>query len=122
MLSTANYTSLYIYSVPNRKIPDFLQIQAAAAKIYVELGALADITFEPQKLEPIYGSLGFRETLQVTEGESIFFSLSTFKDREHHDSVMAQVDRDERILGLYDEICKILDISRIVRGEFSRAF
>ncbi len=50
----------------------------------------------------------------------MFIGISRFADRAHHDRVMEQVDSDPRIAELYAEVMAILDVGRIVRGEFER--
>jgi uncharacterized protein YbaA (DUF1428 family) len=115
------FTSIYIYRVPKENVDAFLRIQQEAAEIYQRYGALADETFAPVDLEAKYGCVPFFKALDVEEDEVIFIGLSRFRDRAHHDQVMSQVDADERIGDLYGQVTKLLDISRVVRGEFERA-
>jgi uncharacterized protein YbaA (DUF1428 family) len=114
------FTSIYIYRVPCENVESFLQVQREAAAIYRALGALDDETFAPADLEPKYGCTDFPSALAVGEGEEIFISLSRFRDRAHHDEVMRLVDADERINRLYEEVTMLLEVGRVVRGEFRR--
>lgn len=114
------FTSIYIYRVPRKNVDAFLRVQQEAAEIYQRYGALADETFAPVNLEAKYGCMSFGDTLSVGEDEEVFVSLSRFRDRAHHDEVMAQADSDERISELYDEVTTLIDIGRVVRGEFER--
>ena len=61
------------------------------------------------------------DALEVGEDEVLFIGLSRFHDRAHHDRVMAQVDADERIGELYGQVTRLLDVGRVLRGEFERA-
>ena len=47
--------------------------------------------------------------------------MSHFHSRSHHDEVMSKVDADAGINDLYAEMLTLLDMSRVVRGEFERA-
>lgn len=115
------YVSVYIYRVPRENVAGFLHVQKEAAAIYQRYGALVDETYGLVPLEAKYGCSTFPQALDVGKGEEVFFGLSRFRDRAHHDEVMAQVDRDERINELYDEVTKLVDVARVVRGEFELA-
>lgn len=47
-------------------------------------------------------------------------SVSTFNNKLHHDIVMEEVDADHRIEELYNEMFNVIDMSRVVRGEFKK--
>lgn len=112
------YTSIYIYRVPRKNVDPFLRLQREAAEIYQRYGALADETFAPVDLKAKYGCVPFFKALDVAEDEVIFIGLCRFRDRAHHDQVMAQIDSDGRIDELYDQVTELLDVGRVVRGEF----
>jgi uncharacterized protein YbaA (DUF1428 family) len=114
------FTSIYIYRVPCENVEAFLQVQREAADIYRRYGALDDETFAPVNLEAKYGCVAFPGALDVGPGEEVFVSLSRFRDRAHHDQVMVQIDADDRISELYRQVTTLLDVSRVVRGEFKR--
>ncbi len=114
------YTSLYFYRVPKKNIEDFLQIQKKSAEIYKKNGAIDDWTFGPENLKPKYGCISFQKEISLDADEELFFSLSLFKSREDHDKIMSLVDSDPSIEKLYNEVCHLLDLSKVVRGEFNR--
>ncbi len=114
------FSSIYIYRVPQSKIDEFLRIQTAAAIIYRRYGALDDETFAPVNLDAKYGCMALYDEIALGPDEQLFISASRFRDRAHHDVVMAQVDNDPEITELYQQITQILDVSRILRGEFER--
>ena len=114
------FTSIYIYRVPRENVDAFLRIQREAAAIYESYGALADETYAPVDLKAKYGCVPIFEALDLGEDKEVFIGISRFRDRAHHDQVMSQVDSDERISDLYNEVTKLLDINRVVRGEFER--
>jgi len=114
------YTSLYFYRVPKKHIEAFLIVQKESAEIYKRNGAVEDWTFGPENLNPQYGCVSFIQEINIDEDEELFFSLSLFKSKEDHDRIMSVVDRDPEIEKLYDQICGLVDISKVVRGEFNR--
>jgi uncharacterized protein YbaA (DUF1428 family) len=114
------YTSIYIYRVPRDHVAQFLQVQREAAEIYRRYGALDDETYGPCNLEGKYECTPFPAAFEVEEGEEVFVSLSRFRDLVHHDEVMSQVDTDDRISQLYEKVAGLLDVGRVVRGEFER--
>ncbi len=109
---------LYIYRVPKENVSSFLRIQSEAASLYKKYGALDDETFKPSNLESKYGCIAFPDVLDVKDNELIIFSVTRFHNTTHEDQVMAKVNSDERINELYDRVTHLIDISRVVRGEF----
>ena len=97
-----------------------VMIQREAAEICLRYGALDDLTFAPTNLDAKYGCSPFAGVVPVQPDERLFISVGKFRDRAHHDNVMQRVDRDPRINELNLEIDRILDVSRITRGEFQR--
>jgi uncharacterized protein YbaA (DUF1428 family) len=114
------FSSVYIYPVPESRIDDFRRIQAAALRIYREYGAIDDATYRPFDISAKYGCLGFDSAIELKPGEIVCISVSFFRDRSHHDEVMERVDNDPRITDLYEEITQVLDVARVLRGEFER--
>jgi hypothetical protein len=39
---------------------------------------------------------------------------------QNHDTVMEKIDTDKEIEELYNEITKVIDVRRVVRGEFEK--
>ena len=114
------YTSIYVYRVPRKNVEAFLRIQQKAASIYRRYGALRDESFAPVHLEAKYGCVSFSDTFRVEEGEQVFIGMSRFRDRAHHDEVMARVDSDQVINELYESMTALIDLGCVVRGEFER--
>ncbi|MBL7688111.1 MAG: DUF1428 family protein [Bdellovibrionaceae bacterium] len=114
------FAAIYFYKIPNDRIDQFLSIQKQAADIYRRHGAIDDATFAPSNLAARYGCTSLLSDVTLEPNEELFFSLSLFKSKEDHDLIMLKLDRDPEILSLYDETCKVIDVSRILRGEFNR--
>ncbi len=112
------YNVIYIYPVPEKNIREFLRIQSEAAKIYLGYGAVSDQTFYLDNPESKYGCLPFSKAITLEKDEQAYISITAFKSSSHHDEVMKKVDADPKIKKLYSEVKKVIDVSRVVRGEF----
>lgn len=112
------YLSIYLYPVPSEKVSDFLRVLEAASNIYREFGCSGIEILEEADLSAAYGCMGIEDSMETQFGERIFMSIHRFNDRSHRDEVMAMVDADKRINNLYTEIAGLIDMKRVVRGEF----
>ncbi|MBK9323752.1 MAG: DUF1428 family protein [Bdellovibrionaceae bacterium] len=119
-LGISVYTSLYFYRVPKKNIEAFLKVQKQSAEIYKKNGAIEDWTFGPENLNAKYGCISFPEEILISADEELFFSLSIFKSKNDHDQIMALVDKDPEIERLYNQVRHLIDLSKVVRGEFNR--
>ena len=117
-MSGGGYIAAYICRVPAEQEEAFLRVVGEAAAIVVRHGALACEVFAPAELAGKYGCLPFTEALEVREGERVYVEVMRFRDRAHHDEVMSEVDSDPVIDGLYEELSSLMDMGRVVRGEF----
>ena len=79
------------------------------------------MTYAPASLEPKYGCVSFREVLEPAADEDVYVGYARFRDRAHHDEVMAKIDVDEQLTPLYRQVGELLDLNRVVRGEFELA-
>lgn len=114
------YSVLYFYCIPKEHVDIFLRIQKEAAKIYQEYGAIGDWTFSPEDLTGKYGCVSFQNKIEIKPNEDLYFSMSLFESKIDHDRMISLIDNDKRIEILYLEISKIIDLSRVTRGEFNR--
>ena len=114
------YTSLYFYRVPKNNVEAFLIIQKKSAEIYKRNGAIDDWTFGPENLKQKYGCVSFPQEIPLDADEELFFSMSLFKSKDDHDKIMSAVDKEPEIEKLYEQVRKLIDLSKVVRGEFNR--
>ena len=89
-----------------------------AAAVVVRHGALGCEVFAPAELAGKYGCRPFTEALEVREGERVYLEVMRFRDRGHHDEVMGKVDSDPGIDELHEELSSLMDMGRVIRGEF----
>ena len=114
------FSSIYLFPVPRAHADAFVRVQGDAAVIYREHGCVDDVTYAPADLAAKYGCAGFGDVLPLRSEEQLFVGVSTFRERSPHDEVMARVDADPRIARLYEQVTGLLEIGRVVRGEFER--
>ncbi|MFJ7826284.1 DUF1428 family protein [Psychrobacillus sp. NPDC096623] len=114
------YSVLYIYPVLIKKKERFIETNKKASLIYKEYGAIEDDTYQSTSIDAMYGCRGMESSVDLHENETLMCSVSTFNNKHHHDLVMGKVDSDKRIEELYNEMINVIDISRVVRGEFEK--
>ncbi len=113
------HTIVYVYRLAPERVDDFVEIQRAAAQIYVEHGALDDETLLAVDLSPRYGCRGFADALGAGD-DAVLIGLARFRDRAHHDEVMGRVNDDPRIDALFEQVSQVVDIGAVALGEFRR--
>ncbi len=114
------FTTINIIPIPRRHIDAFLRIERAADAVYREYGGHGNEILSPVNLDPSYGCAAFGAALDVATDEAIYVVLDRFDDRAHYEQMMARVNADARINALFDEFGHLVDVRRIVRGEFER--
>ena len=114
------YNILYLYPVLKQKKDRFIEINKKVSLIYKEYGAIEDDTYQGTLIGAMYGCKGMDASVELNENETLMCSVSTFNNKHHHDIVMGKVDSDNRIEELYNEMIKVIDISRVVWGEFEK--
>ena len=114
------YNVLYLYPVLKQNKERFIEINKMASIIYKEYGAIEDDTYQSTFIDAIYGCKGMDSSVELQENETLMCSVSTFNNKHHHDVVMKEVDADPRIEELYNEMLNVIDMSRVVRGEFEK--
>src|SRR5690606_18879351 len=112
------YLELYLYPVSEDNKGQFLTINRAAERIYKEYGALESDTFEAVSIQPEYGCAGMISAVELREGEILMLEINRYRSKAHQREVLEKVDQDEEIGKLYDQMVKVIEIGRTVRGEF----
>lgn len=114
------YNVLYLYPVLKWNKDRFIEINKKASIIYKEYGAIEDTTYQGTFIDAMYGCKGMESSVELQENETLMCSVSTFTNKHDHDIIMEKVDSDHRIEELYTEMIKVIDMSRVVRGEFEK--
>lgn len=113
------YTVIYLYRVKQEYIQTFIDINNQAGDIYLAHGALEDNTYRAEDLSGKHGCKGLIDMIQKEEDEAIFFGQSVFRNKSHHDDVMAQVSQNPEIKELFDKMATIIDRSKVVTATFT---
>lgn len=108
-----------VFRMAPERVNVFIEIQRAAARIYVEHGALDDETLGAVDLSARYGCRGFAEAVDAGD-DAVLVGLTRFRDRAHHDEVMERVNADPRIDALFDQVSAVIEVSNVALGEFER--
>jgi len=112
------YATGYIFRIPLEHVEEFVSIQKAARAIYLNYGAKRDEVYRIlTDSEPRYGSLALTDILPLDNGETVFFEIVTFADKEEYDKLTPALDNDEEVNRLFQRLTAIVDIQRIIRFE-----
>lgn len=112
------YLEIYLYPVLEKNIEQFIKINRAAEQVYKEYGARDSETYTASSIDPAYGCLGMASAVELRTGEVLMLEINRYQHQDHQRQVMEKVDKDERIGNLYDQMTKVIDMNRTVRGEF----
>jgi uncharacterized protein YbaA (DUF1428 family) len=111
------YHVCYLFRVPSDRIERFLQISAAAAKVYRELGAVSSTVSRVTDGAAKYGCLGLLDVAPVRQGEELCVGVDSFADREGFAESMKKIDVHPRVIELYEQMTEAIDLSRTIRWE-----
>ena len=114
------YVEIYLYPVLEENKEQFLKINLEAERIYKEHGAIESETYTAASTDPEYGCSGMVSAVELHENEILMLEINRYHHKEHHSQVLEKVDHDERIEKLYNQMTKVIDMSRTVRGEFGK--
>jgi uncharacterized protein YbaA (DUF1428 family) len=116
MLTTVNLIPIH-----REHVEIFLRNERSAGAIYREYGGLGNEILLPVNIDPGYGCAAYGATLDLAPDEVVCIVLDRFRDRDHYEAVMARVNADPRIDAIFGEFKQLVDLRRVVRGEFERA-
>ncbi|MHA2337459.1 MAG: DUF1428 family protein [Candidatus Hodarchaeales archaeon] len=116
------YTTLYIHKINKKFLNEYLVILKEAKEIYLNYGVTEVSVFEPIDLSPKYGCSGLEKVINPDDNEILYVELNQFKNKEHHDKTMTELDNIPRINELYNELMKFTSMENIIRGEFAHLF
>lgn len=114
------YVEIYLYPVLEENKEQFLKINLEAERIYKEYGAIESETYTTASTQPEYGCLGMESAVELHENEILMLEINRYHNKEHQSQVLEKVDKDEQIYNLYNQMTKVIDMSRTVRGEFGK--
>ncbi len=90
------YIDGFVVPVPRDRVDDYCAMSDTALGLWIEHGALSAVEAMGDDV-PDGVTTSFPMAVQATEGEVVFFSFITFRDRAHRDAVNAAVMADPRL-------------------------
>lgn len=111
---------MYLYLVLEENKKKFLKINIEAELIYKEYGAIESETYTVASTKPEYGCAGMESAVELHENEILMLEINRYHYKKHQSQVLEKVDKDEQINLLYNQMTKVIDMSRTVRGEFGK--
>jgi len=115
------YIAIAFFPVPLTAADHFISINQQAARRYQQIGADGTEILQLADGAPKYGCLGLAGAVTLQDHETLFMVVDRFRDKNHFLTIDALVSHDATCLALFDELTKIIDISRSVRLELETA-
>jgi uncharacterized protein YbaA (DUF1428 family) len=115
----AMYVDGFVVPVPKDRVEDYRKHAATALDVWIEHGALSAVEAMGDDV-PEGVTTSFPMAVKLEEGEVVFFSFITYRDRAHRDAVNALVQEDARMQPLMSgEGDWPFDGKRMIWGGFS---
>lgn len=109
------YIDVFVMPVLLSREADYLKWAEVGRTVWLEHGALSYAENRADDV-PLGQLTSFPRALLLEEGEVIYFSYATYRDRAHRDEVMQRVMGDERVQGMMTD--SPADMKRMIWGGF----
>ncbi|MEW1699192.1 DUF1428 family protein [Streptomyces sp. NPDC093249] len=116
------YLIWFLHRVPKSREEEFLTVVHDAIEVFRRNGAIGGTVMEVSDPAAKYGCSDIASGVDVAPDEVLYAELTYFHDRTHYDEVMPRVDADPELMDLYEKLVRTVDISRILRAEFSTVY
>ncbi len=114
------YVDGFVLPVPRRNKAAYLRMSRAAAKVWMEHGALEYRESVADDVKP--GKItSFPQSVKLKANEEVWFSWIVYKSRKHRDEVNAKVMKDPRLAKMMDPKTMPFDGRRMFYGGFTIA-
>lgn len=90
------YVDGFLVPVPLAKIDEYVRVAEIAREVYLDHGAVSFVEAEADDVKDGKQTDFFR-AVDRREGETVFFSFITYRDRAHRDEVNAMAMADPRL-------------------------
>lgn len=111
------YIDGFVVPVPRQNIDSYREMSAQCGKIWRELGALEFRECIADDVKP--GTLtSFPQSVDLQEGEVVFFSYIVYNNRAERDAINAKVMEDPRMKDMMDPATMPFDGKRMIYGGF----
>lgn len=112
------YVDGFVIPVPKRNLAAYAKMARAAARIWMDLGALEYRECVGDDLRPM-GVTPFPRLFPTRPGETIVFSWIVYRSRQHRDAVNKKVMADPRIHKMMAAGEMPFDAARMAYGGFT---
>jgi len=109
------YVDGYVIPVPKRMLKSYTRMARWGKRLWMKHGALEYMECVGDDLNAKFGA-GFKRTLKLKPGETMFYSFVVFKSRAHRDRVNALVMKEMMASGQPPEMP--FDVKRMAYGGF----
>lgn len=113
----AKYVDGFVIPIPTKNLAAYKKMAKAAAKIWMEYGAVEYHEAVGDDLAFKFG-VAFPKLAKVKRGETVVFSWITYKSKAHRDRVNAQIMKDPRITKMMENKKPPFDMKRMSYGGF----
>lgn len=111
------YIDGFVVPVPRQNIDSYRAMSTKCGKIWRELGALEFRECVADDVKP--GKLtSFPQSVDLQEGEVVFFSYIVYNNRAERDAINAKVMEDPRMKDMMDPATMPFDGKRMIYGGF----
>lgn len=111
------YADGFLIPVPTKKLPAYIRMSKAAARVWKEHGALEYRECAGDDLSFTMGA-SFVKCASAKKGETVVFSWIVYKSRAHRDTVNKKVMADPRIARMMANKDVPFDVKRMAYGGF----
>ncbi len=112
------YVDGFVIPVPKKNLPAYFKMAKAAAKVWIEHGALEYREAVGEDLKSKFGT-PFTKLTQTKPTETVVFAWIVYKSRAHRDKVNAKVMADPRINAMCDPENSPFNADRMSYGGFT---
>jgi uncharacterized protein YbaA (DUF1428 family) len=111
------YVDGFIVAVPKKNLEAYRSMAKKAGKVWREHGALDYREWVAEDVK-VGKRTSFPRSVKLKPGETVIFSLITYKSRAQRDRVNAKVMADKRLAGMMDTKSLPFDAKRMIYGGF----
>jgi uncharacterized protein YbaA (DUF1428 family) len=111
------YVDGFVLPVPKKNLDAYRRMAKAAAKVFIEHGALEFRECVGDDLH-IKNMFSFTKLAKCKAGETVMFSWITYKSRAHRDRVNAKAMKDPRFDAMMSGKAMPFDVKRMAYGGF----
>ena len=116
-----SHAQIFIYRVPNKNHDAIVRLNKQITDTLPKHGPLHSEFFYLSSTETVMDFVNIAETVSANQDEEVWVEIQSYRDRNHRNDVMANMEKDKNCESLYQQyLALITQGSRTTIGEFSR--